>query len=371
MTGVEAAPEEVASRLHGCGPAALERRPKTPRARRADQKVIDLHCHYLDEATELLVQHLPERPAPVSVNTAANRTAAYNRELMQTTYRAPLTSVAVRLADMDAMGVDIQAISPSPTQYYYWATEEASREIVLSQNTHIAEICAAHPDRFVGIGSVSLQHPRTAVEQARYAVKTLGLRGVEVSSIVNGVPIDDKRFDIVWAELESLGAMVLLHPLGTTAGPRLDDHYLSNVIGQPLETEIALLRLIFGGHFDRYQALKICAVHGGGYLPLYVSRSDHAWRVRPESCGCRLKPSEYLRRIWFDTLVYDVAHLRRLIDVVGTDRVVIGTDYPFDMGDYDPVDLVNAVTGLPKEAARAILAGNAGELLGLNSLADD
>jgi aminocarboxymuconate-semialdehyde decarboxylase len=354
-------------RLHGCARRPLVRRPAAPRARRPDIPVVDVHCHFLDEASEDIVRELDGRPSAPPIDSAAGRTAAYNRELMVTDYRSALNDIATRLDEMDAMGVDVQAISPSPTQYYYWAPEEASRELVASQNTRIAEICAVHPDRFVGLGAVSLQHPRSAVEQARHAIKTLGLRGVEVSSIANGLSIDDPTFEPVWAELDALGAVVLLHPLGTNAGPRLDDYYLSNVIGQPLETDIALSRLIFGGHFDRHRKLKLCAVHGGGYLPLYVSRSDHAWRLRPESCGCAHPPSTYLRRIWFDSLVYDPGHLRRLIDVVGSDRVVVGTDYPFDMGDYDPVALVGAVAGLRPEEIKAILAGNARELLGITT----
>jgi aminocarboxymuconate-semialdehyde decarboxylase len=355
--------------LHRCGasPEPISR-PRVARTRKGGLSVIDVHCHILDPKAEQIAAGLAERPsAAAPANTPAGRTADYNRQLIETTYRPRLTDLSARLADMDAMGVDLQIISPSPTQYYYWAGTEAAETLVRSQNELIAEQCGRHPDRFAGVGTVSLQHPERAAVQARHAIRELGLKGVEISSVVGGEPIDAPRFDPFWAAMDEMGAPVLLHPLGSTIGPRLDDHYLSNIIGQPAETAIALSRLIHGGHLDRFEALKICAVHGGGYLPLYVSRSDHAWAVRPESCGCAHPPSSYLKRLWFDSLVYDPAHLRRLIDVVGVDRVVAGTDYPFDMGDYDPVGVVQSVDGLTEKERTAILSGNA---IGLFDLAN-
>lgn len=355
--------------LHFCGSSALERRPSTVRTRRPGRPLIDLHCHYLDAAAEEVALALPDCPRSVpDTGTAAGRTAAYNQELIETSYRMPFTDLETRLADMDAMGVDVQALSPSPTQYHYWAPEEGARAIVASINVGIAEACERHPERFVGLGTVSLQHPRAAVEQLRHAMKDLALRGVEISTRVNDLPIDDPSFDPFWQAAEELGAAVIVHPLGTTVGRRLDDHYLSNVIGNPLETTIAVSRLILGGHFDRHPLLKLCAVHGGGFLPLYASRIDHAWHVRPESCGCEHQPSSYLQRIWFDTLVYDPEHLRRLIGAVGAERLVIGTDYPFDMGHYDPIGLLEALPDLSRRDADAILSGNAMTLLDIESV---
>lgn len=356
--------------LHFCR-APLPTRPNTPRTRSGGARVVDIHCHYLNPQVEDLVAALPDPPAPPApASPAADRTARYNRELLETVYRTKLTDIAARLEDMDAMGVDMQAISPSPTQYHYGVPADASEEIVRLQNERIAAICGEHPDRFVGLGTVSLQEPSLARDQVRHGAQKLGLRGFEISTLVNGVGVDDARFRPFWEEVERLGVAVLLHPLGTTIGPRMDVHYLSNIVGQPAETAIALSRMIMGGHFDRFPALKLCAVHGGGYLPPYIGRSDHAWRVRPECDGCARPPSDYLRRIWFDTLVYDPARLGDLIDIVGADRVVAGTDYPFDMGDYDPVGLVEAVDGLSASDRAAILGGNAMRLLGLDAPAE-
>jgi aminocarboxymuconate-semialdehyde decarboxylase len=203
-----------------------------------------------------------------------------------------------------------------------------------------------------------------AAEQAEHAVRKLGLKGIEVSTLVNGVDIGDPALDPFWAKMDELGAVVFIHPLGTTLGARLSRFYLSNIVGNPAETATVLSQMIFDGVFDRHAGLKVCAAHGGGYLPPYIARSDHGWRVRPE-CGCQRPPSSYLKQIWFDTIVYDPDQLRRLIEVVGAGQVVVGTDYPFDMGHYDPQGLVEAVAGLTEAEREAILSGNAERLLGL------
>jgi aminocarboxymuconate-semialdehyde decarboxylase len=277
---------------------------------------------------------------------------------------AKLVDVDARLADLERMGIDLQVVSPSPNQYYYWADADLARELVRVQNEAIAAACAKAPERLKGLGNAALQHPELAVEQLEHAVKRLGLAGVEVSTAVNGLELADEKHERFWAKAESLGAIVFIHPMGTSLGERLNRFYLSNLIGNPAETAIALSYLIFSGALDRHPGLKLVAAHGGGYLPSYATRSDHGHSVRPETHGIERRPSEYLRRIWFDSLVYEPAALRRLIDVVGVSQVVIGTDYPFDMGHYDPRALVGAVPGLSDAERAAILGGNAERLLG-------
>jgi len=279
-----------------------------------------------------------------------------------------LTRVEQRLADMDSMGVDIQVLSPSPTQYYYWADRDRAQQIVRVQNEHVAEVCAQHPDRLIGLGTLALQHAELAAEQLEYGMKRLGLKGVEISTSVNGEELDVARLTPFWRRAEELGALVFIHPFGTTLGERVNTHYLSNIIGQPLETTIALSHLIFGGVLDRHPGLRIVAAHGGGYLPSYCGRSNHGYAVRPEAkAGAQLPPVEYLRKIWFDTLVYEPEALRHLINVVGVSQVVVGSDYPFDMGHYDPHGLLAATNGLSEAERSAILGGNAATLLGLPS----
>jgi aminocarboxymuconate-semialdehyde decarboxylase len=336
-------------------------------SRKRGRLTIDLHCHALIPSVEALVAGLPQKVAEpdIMAKTMGDASVAHNNGKMLPTAGPRMTRIEQRLADMDTMGVDVQVISPSPTQYYYWAEPDLAREIVVQQNEAIAALCARHPRRLAGLGTLALQHPTLAVEQLEHAVKTLGLKGVEISTSVNGKELDDPSLRNFWARAESLGALVFIHPFGTTLGPRTATHYLVNTIGQPLETTIALSRLIFGGVLDSHPDLRILAAHGGGYLPTYVGRSDHAHAVRPEAAAdARRKPSDHLKRIWFDSLVYEPTALRHLIERVGASQVVVGTDYPFDMGHYDMHALVDATPGLTEEERAGILGGNAATLIG-------
>ena len=293
---------------------------------------------------------------------------AHNNAVMLPRAFPKLTRVEERLADMDAMGVDVQVLSPSPTQYYYWADRDLAEQLVRLQNEHIAGLCAQHPDRFAGLGTLALQHPQLAAEQLSHAMQHLGLKGVEISTSVNTEDLDAELLQPFWKKADELGAIVFIHPFGTTLGERVRTHYLSNIIGQPLETTIALSHLIFGGVLDRHRGLKIVAAHGGGYLPSYCGRMNHGHDVRPEAKGgAQLRPVEYLRKMWFDTLVYEPEALRHLVEVVGASQVVVGSDYPFDMGHYDPHGFIGSTPGLTEKEAAAILGDNAVALLGLNA----
>lgn len=292
---------------------------------------------------------------------------AHNNAVMLPDAFPKLTQLERRLADMDAMGVDMQVLSPSPTQYYYWAEVELAQQLVCIQNEHIAELCARQPDRLVGLGTFALQHPMLAADQLRHAMQSLGLKGAEISTSVNGAELDAAALEPFWSVADELGAVIFIHPFGTTLGHRTRTYYLSNIIGQPLETTIALSHLIFGGVLDRHSGLKIVAAHGGGYLPSYCGRTNHGHDVRPEAkAGAKQRPIEYLRRMWFDTLVYEPQALRHLVEVVGASQLVVGSDYPFDMGHYDPHGLMSA-TGLGEADIAAILGGNARALLGLGA----
>jgi aminocarboxymuconate-semialdehyde decarboxylase len=332
--------------------------------------VVDFHCHLLTLAAEALVAQCPEKRAEPSLMLTAigADSLTHNNSVMLPKAFPKLTQVEARLADMDAMGVDVQVISPSPSQYYYWADPDLAREVVKTQNEHVAETCARYPDRLVGLGTVALQHPQLAAAQLRDAMQRLGLKGVEISTAVNEKELGSAELAPFWSAAEELGAVVFIHPFGTTLGKRLSAYYLSNLIGQPLETTIALSHLIFGGVLDRHPGLKIVAAHGGGYLPSYCGRSNHGHAVRPEArAQASRAPVDYLRRIWFDTLVYEPQALRHLIDVVGVSQLVVGTDYPFDMGHEDPRGLIAATGGLSEQDRAAILGGNALSLLGMNT----
>ena len=350
---------EGAARSAGASSASNRRRPFT----------VDLHCHVLTPQVENLVADRPEKKTEheLMLRSMGADSVAHNQAVMLPQAGPKLTRLEQRLADMDAMGVDLQVMSPSPNQYYYWADRALAVEIVREQNEHIAQLCKRYPKRLAGLGTVALQLPDLACEQLTYAVRTLGLKGIEISTSVNGRELSDPALRPLWQEAEALGALVFIHPFGTSLGDRTATHYLSNTIGQPLETTLALSHLIFHGVLDAFPKLKIVAAHGGGYLPSYVGRSDHAHSVRPEAAAqTAILPSAHLRRIWFDTLVYDATALRYLIDRVGVSQVIVGTDYPFDMGHYDIHGLLGSVPDLSDSEREAILGGNAAQLIDWN-----
>ena len=351
-----------------CGPQSSAQDMSSGRAHKSSrQYTVDFHCHIVVPAIERLVAGLPGKAAEVQQLeiTSGAASADHNKRVMLPTAGPKLTNLELRLQDMDAMGVDLQVISPTATQYYYWVDRELASVLVKEQNEAIAATCAKHPDRLVGLGNVSLQHPELAAEQLQYLVKELGLKGVAISSSVNGDSLGGDALAPFWRRAHELQCVVFIHPFGTTMGTRLDQFYLSNLVGQPLETAIALSELMFSGTLDRCHQAKIVAAHGGGYLPTYIGRSDHGFKVRPEAGRCAKSPQEYLKGIWFDSVVYDGMALRQLIERVGISQVVVGTDYPFDMGDYAPHELVSSLPSLTDAERRALLGGNALGLLGI------
>jgi len=280
-----------------------------------------------------------------------------------------INNVDFRLEQMDKQGIDIQAVSLHVGQYHHWADRDLAAQIVTIQNEKIAELCGRHPDRFVGLGAVALQHPDLAVQQMRRAVSELDMRGFMITASIEGEELASPRFHPFWAAAEELGTVIFIHPRNFPAGQsRLGGNgRLDNVIGNPLETTVALSHLIFEGTLDRYPGVRICAAHGGGYLPSYIGRSDHCAEHAQQFCSPVEKlPSEYLQQLYCDSLIYTTVNLRHLINTVGSDQVVIGTDFPFAMGMEDAVDLVLSVPGLTAAEQQAILGGTAAKLLGIS-----
>lgn len=330
--------------------------------------VTDVHAHAIIPEVEAVVagQEGLARHRLLDAQRNGEESLAVSGKMVA--QRIPqLTSVERRLRDMDAAGIDVQVVSPSPSQYHYWADEDLAMTLCRSANRGIAALVAEEPDRFVGLGLAPLQHPHLCVAALDDAVHGCGLAGIEISSHAQyaegegTVELSDSRLEPLWERAEELGAVIFLHPFGCTLDPRLDRFYLSNTVGQPVENATALSHLIFSGVLDRHPALEIIAAHGGGYLPTYLGRSDHAWRVRPEARRCAQLPSSYLSRITFDSLVHGSGALRALVEAVGSERVVLGSDYPFDMGSDDPVGEINSA-GFDLAASRRLLGGNAARL---------
>ena len=340
-------------------PCGHGRRP-IPVEARGEHLVVDIHCHLNIGAADALIRaEIPDPPNPLPGGPLTQKVQA---ELFAQ-IGPKLNNIDLRIGEMDRLGVDVQAISPSPGQYFYFAPPELGRDAARAVNDGIAQAVARHPDRLVGMGTAPLQNVEMAIAEMRRCVQDLDLRGIEISSNVNGTELADDRFRPFWAAAEELGVLVFMHPLGFTHGQRLGDHYLNNIIGNPIESTIALSHLIFGGVLGDYPGLRLCVAHGGGYLPGYWGRMDHAYRVR-EDCRQHIdrEPSTYLRQVWLDTLVFDQGELDWLVATHGAERLCLGTDYPFDMAEPDPVAFH---ARLPATARERILGLNAAELLGL------
>jgi aminocarboxymuconate-semialdehyde decarboxylase len=325
---------------------------------------IDIHAHLLLPEVEETVAGRPGLAEARALDARRNGPAALAVNGPMVGARVPkLTDTAVRLAAMDAQGVDIQLVSPSPSHYHYWAESQLAATVCRLANEGTAAHCAKAPDRLHGLGLVPLQHPVLAVKLLDHALEQ-GLRGVEISSHAPGRELSDPAYEPLWSRAEETGALLLLHPFGCTLDERLDQWYLSNTVGQPTENAVALSHLIFSGVLDRHPGLKLIAAHGGGYLPTHIGRSDHAWRSRPDTHGCAREPSSYLRRFHYDSLVHDPYVLRELVRVAGADRVLLGSDFPFDMGTDDPLAALRAAD-LTDHDFHSVRGANAAALLDL------
>ena len=285
------------------------------------------------------------------------------------------SQVAVRLQAMDEQGIDVEALSINPN--WYKTDRDLAKQIIKIQNEKLAEACAANPERFVAFATVALQHPDLAAEQLEEAVKKYGLRGAGIGGNVAGEEISDPKFHPFWAKAEELGVVVFIHPQGDGAPAQLSQRfkgngYLGNVIGNPLETTIALSHLIFEGTLDKFPGLKIIAAHAGGFLPSYAGRSDHGCPSRPDLCPggthgtINKQPSEYLKQLYYDTMVFRPEGVRHLVAEVGASQLVVGTDYPYPWT-RTAVDLILKTPGLSDDERTAILGGTAAKLLGIKA----
>lgn len=328
------------SLLSAAGPEARARRREVVVSGRR-VKVVDVHAHCAVPEAMALAGRSREMPALL------------------------MAQKADRLTAMDAQGIDVEALSINP--FWYGAERDLAAEVIRVQNEALAEICAEEPDRFVAFATVALQHPELAAEQLETAVKKYGLRGVSLGGSVNGEELADPRFHPFWAKAEALGVLVFIHPQGTAEleGRLQGNGGLGNVIGNPLETTIALSKLIFEGTLDQFPGLKICAAHGGGYFPSYAARSDvHGVAFPGRSTPLKKKPTEYLRDLYYDSLVFTAEGLRHLVAETGPGQIMLGTDYPYPWTET-AVDHILDTPGLTDAERVAMLGGTAERLLGI------
>ena len=348
------------------GATAARVQPRPGREARPLGTTIDIHAHVMvPEAGAFAGPHVDLSTIPL-LHFATPATQALNRKQDADRREVFFQSIPKRLAEMDAAAIDLQLVSPAPGQCYFTVRPEIAVPATRMVNDGIAAYVARQPDRFLGLGTVALQEPTEAVAELERCMGPLGFKGVEILTNVDGRELSDPAFEPFWAAAERLGALVMLHPQGFTEGDRLRRFYFNNVIGNPLDTTVALHYLIFDGVLERYPRLKILAVHGGGYLASYSGRIDHAWGARSDARGTLPHPpSSYLRKIFFDTIVFTPHQLEYLVNTFGEGQVLMGTDYPFDMAESDPVGHINSVGSFSAATRAALAGGNARRLLGL------
>ncbi|WP_315833765.1 amidohydrolase family protein [Bradyrhizobium prioriisuperbiae] len=337
------------------------------RARRPSSPTIDVHAHVvIPQAAAIAQPHLDIKRIPLA-HFADAATKEINAQQDKNITGVMFKDVEKRLRDLDRMGIDVQVVAPAPGQCYYAVPAEIAEKAHRLANDGVAEYCARHPDRFAGLGVVTLQEPEAAVRELDYIMGHLNLRGVEILTNVDGQELSDPKFRPFFAKAEELGAFIMMHPNGFTHGERLTHFYFNNVIGNPFETTLALHNLIFSGTLARFPDIKLMAVHGGGYLPGYSGRIDHAWGARQDSHGdLPLPPTTYLRQVYLDTVVFSYHQLAYLLDVFGPDRILMGTDYPFDMAEYNPIGHIAGVNGMDESTLAQLTGGNAIRVLGLD-----
>jgi aminocarboxymuconate-semialdehyde decarboxylase len=324
--------------------------------------IIDMHTHAISKRVEPLVvgHHDPmDNPYRRDMSPESRDTDAEQSKLLPKL----MLDIAARREMMQRMGIDFQVIAPAPAQQHYWADEDLQVALSRVQNEDIAALVAEDPAHFAGMGTLPMRFPARAIEEAVHAVETLGLRGFQIDTRVENLELSDATFDPLYARLAKLRVPLFVHPLGFSHGQRLSDFFMVNSLGQPIEEAIAISHFIMGGVLDRHPDLDVVIAHGGGFLPFYAGRMDHAWKVRPEIRRLTVDaPSTYLKRLWFDTCVFSSALIDTLVAAVGADRVMMGSDYPFDMGDPEPVGLVKNSATLSEADKQKLMFGNASRL---------
>ncbi len=327
---------------------------------------IDVHAHYLPRDWPDLAQRYGDARFPVIHHTDDGRHRVYKdgkffRELFSNTWDAEQ-----RIAEYERFGVQVQVISTVPVMFSYWAKPHHALELHRSLNDHMAETCRRHPRHIAGIGTVPLQAPRLAIEELERCVEQLGLQGVQIGSHVGAWNLDAPELFDFFAAAESLGAAILVHPWDMMGSESMPKYWLPWLVGMPAEQSRAACSLIFGGVLERLPELRICLAHGGGSFPYTIGRIEHGFNMRPDLVATDNphNPRDYLKRLFFDSWVADDRALRYLLDTCGADRVMLGTDYPFPLGEQSPGAGIAALQLEAAEQAR-LYHGTALDWLGL------
>lgn len=353
---------ELGDAINRYGPTSG--RPAPTETLRLDSKTVDIHAHVMIPAGfEYMGPHMDvSKIAMVKHSNAETRALNMQQDKDRT---VAMTDRDDRIRVLDAQGIDMQVVAPPPFQCWYQSPVEhcvKGSEIV---NDGLAEWAAGAPDRFATLGTLPMTDPDAAITELERCMGPLGMKGVQILTNIDGEEVASPRFEPVLKRAEELGALIMLHPNGFTQGDRFHDYYFANVMGNPLETTLAVGHLIFSGVMERCPNLKVLAVHGGGFLPAYSARIDHAWGARRDShANLPHPPTYYLRKMWFDSVVFSDHQLEYLVNTYGADKIVMGSDYPYDMADYDPVEHIVSAN-LSAEDKAKVGGLSAAALLGL------
>jgi aminocarboxymuconate-semialdehyde decarboxylase len=329
--------------------------------------IIDTHTHFIPEA---LATEAPRRPEwGVEVQSRAGHAWVAHEQGFAYPFDDAFLGGDAKLADMDARGIDASILSLAPTLFLYWIGAQPAEAFARFANDALAETVERSAGRLAGLGTLPMQSPAAAADELRRCVEELGFCGAQIGTNVEAEALDHPRFAPVLEAADALGAPLVLHPYYVGPKPGLEDYYLTNIAGNPLDTALAAARLIFSGTLERLGALRPVLVHAGGFLPFQLGRLDHGWSVRPEP-KVRLDrpPSDYLDRFHFDTITHHDGALRWLLELAGPDRVLLGSDLPFDMGDGDPVGRLERVAR-SDEVREQVAGRNAERLFGLTGVA--
>jgi len=331
---------------------------------------IDVHTHILPE--KLPDFHKRNAPGGERFVQLEHHAPGRARMIVNGSLFREITSNSwnfeARLAECDAAGVNVQVLSTVPVMFSYWADAGPALDLSRYLNDHIAEAVAAHPSRFAGLGTIPMHKPDLAIAELERCVRELGLSGVEIGSNVNGVNLDSPEIFPIFEAAAALNTAVFVHPWEMAGRDRMTRYWLPWLVGMPAETSLAICSLIFGGVLEKLPALRIAFAHGGGAFPATIGRITHGFDVRPDLCAVSndVSPREYLRRIYLDSLVHDPLMLHYLVDLMGADRIALGSDYPFPLGEARPGELIDSC-GFPERTRARLLHGTALEWLGISA----
>ena len=325
--------------------------------------IIDIHTHFIPDVVATEASSHPSWG--VSVEQRDGAPWLVHEQGFAYPFFDIFHNARAKIADMDEKRIDRSILSLSPTMFNYWIPAGEGRTFSELANDALAELVASSPSRLAGLATLPLQDPQSAAAELARSVEELGLLGAQIGATVEGRQLDSPEFLPVWEAVDALGVPLVLHPYYVGPKTGLEDFYLTNIFGNPLETALTASRLIFSGLFDRFQKARVVLVHGGGFLPYQIGRLDHGWQVRPEAKSqLGAPPSEYLDRFFFDSITHHDGALAWLAALVGDDHVLLGSDLPFDMGDPRPVERVER--SLDSEESKDRVAGeNAMKLFGL------